>query len=197
VDKELGDLQKTLKNIEDARPFADLTVVRTYWRQRRWRWMLMAMTGRGCGCSARNRPAHRAARVQGPLGRSWLQGKSSAMENDIRTCTNNRTGEVRRSVRPISVSFFVAKTCPIWVVLPHIVNSSRNASIEFDVHHHMPSSDIVFHFFLMVLCLRIRTSITMAARLTLGLCDPANEHVLLQMQYGPCAYVHIQSLWLK
>ncbi|KAF1944199.1 hypothetical protein EJ02DRAFT_442720 [Clathrospora elynae] len=26
VDKELGDLQKTLKNIEDARPFADLTV---------------------------------------------------------------------------------------------------------------------------------------------------------------------------
>ncbi|KAI4632206.1 ATP synthase d subunit [Alternaria ethzedia] len=26
VDKELSDLQKTLKNIEDARPFADLTV---------------------------------------------------------------------------------------------------------------------------------------------------------------------------
>ncbi|KAF2851029.1 hypothetical protein T440DRAFT_489455 [Plenodomus tracheiphilus IPT5] len=26
VDKELGDLNKTLKNIEDARPFADLTV---------------------------------------------------------------------------------------------------------------------------------------------------------------------------
>ncbi|KAF2830030.1 NAC-domain-containing protein [Ophiobolus disseminans] len=26
VDKELGDLEKTLKNIEDARPFADLTV---------------------------------------------------------------------------------------------------------------------------------------------------------------------------
>jgi hypothetical protein len=80
VDKELGDLQKTLKNIEDARPFADLTVVRTYWRRRKWRWMLMAMTGRGCGCSARNRPAHRAARVQGPLGRSRLQGKSFAME---------------------------------------------------------------------------------------------------------------------
>jgi hypothetical protein len=29
VDKELSDLQKTLKNIEEARPFADLTVVRT------------------------------------------------------------------------------------------------------------------------------------------------------------------------
>jgi F-type H+-transporting ATPase subunit d len=29
VDKELSDLNKTLKNIEDARPFDDLTVVRT------------------------------------------------------------------------------------------------------------------------------------------------------------------------
>ena len=28
VDKELSDLQKTLKNIEEARPFDDLTVVR-------------------------------------------------------------------------------------------------------------------------------------------------------------------------
>ena len=27
VDKELVDLEKTLKNIEDARPFEDLTVV--------------------------------------------------------------------------------------------------------------------------------------------------------------------------
>ena len=27
VDKELGDLEKTLKNIEEARPFEDLTVV--------------------------------------------------------------------------------------------------------------------------------------------------------------------------
>ena len=30
VERELSDLNKTLKNIEDARPFADLTVVRTY-----------------------------------------------------------------------------------------------------------------------------------------------------------------------
>lgn len=29
VDRELSDLNKTLKNIEEARPFADLTVVRT------------------------------------------------------------------------------------------------------------------------------------------------------------------------
>ena len=28
VDKELKDLEKTLKNIEEARPFEDLTVVR-------------------------------------------------------------------------------------------------------------------------------------------------------------------------
>lgn len=30
VDKELADLQKTLKNIEEARPFEDLTVVCTH-----------------------------------------------------------------------------------------------------------------------------------------------------------------------
>jgi hypothetical protein len=29
VDRELGDLRKTLKNIEEARPFDELTVVRT------------------------------------------------------------------------------------------------------------------------------------------------------------------------
>ena len=52
VDKELGDLEKTLKNIEDARPFADLTVVRIWRMLQRGRWMLMAMLGRGCGCSA-------------------------------------------------------------------------------------------------------------------------------------------------
>jgi hypothetical protein len=69
----------------------------------------------------------------------------SRWRDDVRMCTNNRTGEVRRSVRPLSVSFFIAKTCPIWVVLPHIVNSSRNASIEFDVHHYMPCRDIAFH----------------------------------------------------
>lgn len=52
VDKELGDLEKTLKNIEDARPFADLTVVRIH---RQWMvrlTMLINSAGRGCGCSA-------------------------------------------------------------------------------------------------------------------------------------------------
>jgi hypothetical protein len=43
VDKELSDLQKTLKNIEEARPFADLTVVRT---RRVWvKWKYVLMTG--------------------------------------------------------------------------------------------------------------------------------------------------------
>ena len=78
VDKELSDLEKTLKNIEDARPFADLTVVRTY--DKRWIWDsgLIDMIGRGCRRSARDRQAHRAACVEGSLGRSWLQGTLSA-----------------------------------------------------------------------------------------------------------------------
>jgi len=83
VDKELSDLEKTLKNIEDARPFSDLTVVRTHWEHSRWKqtWMLMDPTGRGRGCPARYRQAHRAARFQGPLGRSRLQGKSFVVES--------------------------------------------------------------------------------------------------------------------
>jgi F-type H+-transporting ATPase subunit d len=79
VDKELSDLEKTLKNIQDARPFADLTVVRTLWSRGRWQWMLMDFKGRGCGRSTRYRQAHRAARLQGPLGRPGLQGTSTAL----------------------------------------------------------------------------------------------------------------------
>jgi hypothetical protein len=75
VDKELGDLEKTLKNIESARPFADLTVVRTYPERFRNKWMLTNLAGGGCCCSARDRQAHRAAHFEGPLGRSRLQGK--------------------------------------------------------------------------------------------------------------------------
>jgi hypothetical protein len=47
---------------------------------------------------------------------------------------NNLTGEVWRPVRPISAFSRLVKTCPVWVVSPHIVNSSRNASLELDVH---------------------------------------------------------------
>ena len=75
VDKELSDLQKTLTNIQDARAFADLTVVRIQNLAGRWKPGLTYGVGRGCGRSAGDRPAHRAARFQGSLGRSGLQGK--------------------------------------------------------------------------------------------------------------------------
>jgi F-type H+-transporting ATPase subunit d len=81
VDKELGDLEKTLKNIESARPFADLTVVRTLREPWRRRWMLTKIAGGGCCCSARDRQAHRAAHFEGPLGRSRLQGKLPMSES--------------------------------------------------------------------------------------------------------------------
>lgn len=74
VDQELSDLNKTLKNIQDARPFADLTVVRIQYWLECWNLILIDTAGRGCGCSARHRQAHRAACVQGSLGRSGLQG---------------------------------------------------------------------------------------------------------------------------
>lgn len=51
-----------------------------------------------------------------------------------RTNANTRIGEVRRPVRPISCLFSFAKSCPVWVVLPYLVNSAWNAIIEFDVH---------------------------------------------------------------
>tara|TARA_R110002003_G_scaffold9_38_gene720 strand:+ start:358 stop:1155 length:798 start_codon:yes stop_codon:yes gene_type:complete len=134
VDKELADLEKTLKNIEEARPFADLTVVRTKWWESRRIRMLMDNAGRGRGCAARDRQAHRAARFKGSLGRSGLQGKFFEVYSMMELDANKLTGEVWRSVRPISAFFHLVKTCPVWVVSPHIVNSSRNASLEFDVH---------------------------------------------------------------
>jgi len=140
VDKELSDLEKTLKNIEDARPFADLTVVRIPWMKGRRQWMLMVMAGRGCSCAARHRQAHRAACVEGPLGCSGLQGESlqsvSGLHVDPGVLANTHTGEVWRSVRPISTFLRLAKTCPVWVVSPYLVNSARNAILDFHVHCH-------------------------------------------------------------
>lgn len=53
VDKELSDLEKTLKNIEEARPFEDLTVVcGCRWLGDETRWIANAVVGRSCGCSA-------------------------------------------------------------------------------------------------------------------------------------------------
>jgi hypothetical protein len=80
VDKELADLEKTLANIQDARAFDELTVVR---RDRccmlECGWMLIHAIGGGRCRSARHRQAHRAACVEGSLGRSRLQGKSHSI----------------------------------------------------------------------------------------------------------------------
>lgn len=76
VDAELKDLEKTLKNIETARPFEDLTVVRFGWRCVMSRDDTDGLTcpGRGCCCAPRYRRACFAARLQGSLASSGLQG---------------------------------------------------------------------------------------------------------------------------
>jgi hypothetical protein len=53
VDKELADLEKTLANIQDARAFDELTVVRGHHgRVMNCGWMLINTAGRGRCCSA-------------------------------------------------------------------------------------------------------------------------------------------------
>ncbi|KAH7075879.1 hypothetical protein BKA63DRAFT_413382 [Paraphoma chrysanthemicola] len=98
VDKELADLEKTLKNIEEARPFADLTV-------------------------------DEVAAAQPDIDKRTEQLVSKG-----RWAVPGYQAKVRQSVRPISAFSDLAKTYPVWVVSPHIVNSSRNAILEFDVH---------------------------------------------------------------
>jgi hypothetical protein len=87
VDKELKDLDKTLKNIEEARPFEDLTVVRTCDGCHRFiaraTRMLPARKyanlgyhlGRSRRRPSRHRRAHFSTRLQGSLGCSRLQGQ--------------------------------------------------------------------------------------------------------------------------
>jgi F-type H+-transporting ATPase subunit d len=58
VDLELRDLEKTLKNIEEARPFEELTVVcaAQMWSTGNWNWAnSRVLLGRNCCCSAGNR----------------------------------------------------------------------------------------------------------------------------------------------
>ena len=118
VDKELSDLQKTLKNIEEARPFDDLTVVRGTLGMIEYGWMLTGVVGRGCCCSTGYRQAHRAACVEGSLGRSRLQGKSLSIGIfRLKTRANNLTGEIWRSIRSLDFSTCLVKNCPVWVVL--------------------------------------------------------------------------------
>jgi hypothetical protein len=79
VEAELQNLQKTLQNIETARPFEDLTVVRTScWR---WYWGfvfdIISFLGRGCRRPARDRREDRFPRLQGQVDAPWLQGMCS------------------------------------------------------------------------------------------------------------------------
>jgi len=82
VDQELKDLEKTLKNIEDARPFDQLTVVCANCRpladagtQSSRYSANEIVSGRSCCCPTRHRCSHRTACFQRSLGRSRLQGK--------------------------------------------------------------------------------------------------------------------------
>lgn len=77
VEAELQNLQKTLQNIETARPFEDLTVVRISLdvdlRVRLFTYM-SAFLGRGCRRPARDRREDRFPRLQGQVDAPWLQG---------------------------------------------------------------------------------------------------------------------------
>lgn len=83
VESELRSLQKTLENIETARPFEDLTVVcygvpeleyAGFW----YRFINVSSSsfclGRGCRRSARDRREDRLPCLQGQMDAGWLQG---------------------------------------------------------------------------------------------------------------------------
>ena len=82
VDGEMRDLEKTLKNIETARPLEDLTVVSTIdcriascdemWQ--RIKLISVRFLGRGCCCETRHRRAYSTVGVEGAVDGSWLQG---------------------------------------------------------------------------------------------------------------------------
>jgi F-type H+-transporting ATPase subunit d len=77
VEAELQNLQKTLENIETARPFEDLTVVRIYSAKLGVgivTYVIDLFLGRGCRRSARDRREDRFPRLQGQVDAPWLQG---------------------------------------------------------------------------------------------------------------------------
>lgn len=85
VERELKELDKTLRNIEEARPFEDLTVV-SRWLHSSFSTasgemgnrtdLRIAMLGRSRQCETGDRQANRAARFQGPLACARVQGMS-------------------------------------------------------------------------------------------------------------------------
>lgn len=82
VEAELVNLQKTLQNIESARPFDELTVVRYFLSYDLgvlstgiWIWVnIYVITGRGCYRTARDRREDRFPRLEGQMDASWIQG---------------------------------------------------------------------------------------------------------------------------
>jgi F-type H+-transporting ATPase subunit d len=77
VEAELQNLQKTLENIETARPFEDLTVVRTSFAKLRASvvtYMSVLFLGRGCRRPTRDRREDCFPRLQGQVDAPWLQG---------------------------------------------------------------------------------------------------------------------------
>jgi hypothetical protein len=83
VEAELSNLQKTLQNIETARPFDELTVVCFACQDCGLQglvWMLMTIfTGRGCLRSARDRREDLLSGLQGQMDASGLQGSCSLL----------------------------------------------------------------------------------------------------------------------
>lgn len=112
VDKELSDLNKTLKNIEDARPFADLTVVCARWflgvgKRRANVWNRMrSLLHNPILTSA---PSSWFPRAAGPFLATRQVSSKTAV---IVIYANNPTGEVRRFVRPIDVFFPCSQNLP-------------------------------------------------------------------------------------
>ena len=103
VDAELKDLEKTLKNIETARPFEDLTVVsRCCCGLTGMAFLALCLRhvmrvlanveaiGRGCGGAPGHLRACLAARVQGTLAGAGLQGKFSQTAEPMSSYANTR-----------------------------------------------------------------------------------------------------------
>lgn len=79
VDGELRALETTLKDIETARPFEDLTVVSVEMTVLgvvvAMLICLRALLGRSCGGASRDRHSDRTAGIEGNLARARLQGR--------------------------------------------------------------------------------------------------------------------------
>lgn len=112
VDKELQDLQKTLKNIEDARPFSDLTVVCTNCMRTWAEWIT------NCSCRTKLQLPSQISmlalsslfpRVAGTFQATRLV---YPVNISLYPFTDSFIGEIRRLVRSISISLLYSLHCP-------------------------------------------------------------------------------------